>query len=111
MTTRPRLATPLTLEAPDHRDDGAGGVAEGWIPVATLWGAVRAVAASEKSRGGSIVSSVTHRITLRAVPRESALWPSNAHRLRLGRRLFHIAGVTESGDLLLTIWAREDAAP
>jgi head-tail adaptor len=101
----------MILEAPEQIEDGGGGHGTAWRRIAVLWAEIRPVAARELVEGAALTSGVTHRIRVRAVPRNSSLWPGTAQRLRLEDRIFDILGVAEDGDWTLRIWAREGGTP
>jgi head-tail adaptor len=107
----PRFDHPLVLEAPERAEDGGGGHSTIWRRVALHWAEIRPVTARETVEGAALASGVSHRIRVRAVPRNSFLWPGPAQRLRLDDRLFDILGVAEEGDAMLRIWAREGGTP
>jgi head-tail adaptor len=110
MPALPQFDQPMVLEACKAVADGGGGHETVWHRVAVLWAELSPVAAREAVEGAALASSVTHRIRVRAVPRNSSLWPGPAHRLRLDDRVFDILGVAEEDDTLLRIWAREGGA-
>lgn len=55
----------LTLEAATLVADGAGGHAEEWAEVATLFARVEPVAATSRFGADQSLETVTHRVTLR----------------------------------------------
>lgn len=107
----PKFHRPLILEEPERIDDGGGGHSTIWRRIAVHWAEVRPVTAREAVEGAVIASAVTHCIRVRAVPRNSLLWPGPTRRLRLEDRVFEILGVAEEGDAMLRIWAREGGTP
>jgi head-tail adaptor len=105
----PKLATRLTLEAPQRIADGGGGWQVVWSEVGTVWAELRPGGAREGVSGAREVSRVTHRITIRSAPLGSARRPAADQRFRLGKRVFAILGVAEAdgGGAYLTCWAEE----
>jgi SPP1 family predicted phage head-tail adaptor len=85
-----RLRRRLVLEAPMETADGAGGGSSAYTAVATLWGAVASRTARDDVEADAAGAAVTHRIVVRAGPEITT-----RHRLRLGTRLFRIAGVRD----------------
>lgn len=83
-----RLRRRLVLEAPVETADDAGGVLVTYAAIATLWGAVSSSRAREDVEADATGARVTHRIVVRAGPEITT-----RHRLRLGSRVFRIAGV------------------
>jgi SPP1 family predicted phage head-tail adaptor len=75
----------VTLQAPVEAPDLAGGVARGWMPVATLWAAIEPLASAPVLLGDAPTSRTTHRVVLR--------WRAGVAagmRLAEGARLFSI---------------------
>jgi SPP1 family predicted phage head-tail adaptor len=88
-----RLRHRVTLEAPLRLPDGAGGVEETWIAIATLWAAIVDRGGSERFAADAIKARTTHAIVLR--PHDD-LVPHN--RLRSGPRVFHILSVGDADE-------------
>ncbi|MDZ7601852.1 MAG: phage head closure protein [Hoeflea sp.] len=59
------LSARLSLETPEELPDGQGGMTEGWMPVASLWGRIEPLAARPDEVAGAAVAVITHRITIR----------------------------------------------
>ena len=59
------LRTELALEKAVPVGDGAGGHAENWSEVATVFGRIEPVRADSRFGAGQRLETVTHRITLR----------------------------------------------
>lgn len=82
------LRTRLVLEQAAQLPDGAGGHAEAWTPVATLFARLEPVAARDRFGADQTLEEVTHRVTLRR--REGV---ASGQRLRAGTRIFAILTV------------------
>lgn len=80
----------VTIEAKESVSDGGGGVIETWIPVASFWAELDALAGEEISAGEGREPRGRYEVTLRM---EAEVTP--AHRLRLGERVFAIEAVRE----------------
>lgn len=93
--SRVRLDRALVLEVPVRVADGAGGFAEGWQAVGTVWAEVRP--GLGRMVGGMEAEAVSQslRITVRGLPQENALRPRAGQRFREGARLFLIGAVAE----------------
>ena len=91
----PRLNWRLTLEAPAHAPDGAGGFAEVWTALGVVWADLTARTGRETFRGGAAVSRVPFSIIVRAAPVGHPERPVPNQRFRDGNRLFHIRSVAE----------------
>lgn len=63
-----RLRLPLTLEAMTAVPDGAGGFAESWAALGTLYAALEPVKAARRLGADQALPEVTHLVTLRARP-------------------------------------------
>ena len=55
----------LTLESATPTPDGAGGHAESWAEVATLYARIEPVSAASRFGADQTLETVTHRITMR----------------------------------------------
>lgn len=90
-----RLNRALLLEAPQRVADGAGGFAEGWQTLGTVWAEVRPGAG--RMAGGIEVAVPVQalRITVRGVPQGHGLRPAPGQRFRDGARIYAIGAVTE----------------
>jgi len=92
-----RMKTRLVIEAPVESDDGQGGVARGYAPVAAVWAAVmpdRVHHGVDADADGAVVQL---RIVLR-----SGLALSLRHRLVDGSRIYRITALSESADRRFT---------
>ena len=85
----------LILEAAQRSPDGAGGYAETWIMLGTLWAAIRAGTGREAAGEAVSLSRTRFRILVRAAPHGAPSRPRPEHRLREGARLFRILSVAE----------------
>lgn len=90
-----RLTRKLVLEAPQNVSDGAGGFAQVWLPLGTLWGEITAGIGRETVGAEVTVAAVPYRITVRGAAVGSPARPKPEQRLRDGARLFTILAVTE----------------
>ncbi|MBM1556902.1 head-tail adaptor protein [Sulfitobacter mediterraneus] len=106
----PVLSHALILEGPERISDGAGGYAEGWIALGTLWAQITARTGRETAQGGAPVSRVSHRIVVRGAPYGSPERPKPQQRLRDGDRVFVIQAVAEwdGAGRYLTCFADEE---
>lgn len=110
MARRPVLSRPLVLETPARLPDGAGGFAQTWQVLGSVWAEISPRAGREAEGEAVSLARAGYRITLRAAPQGSPSRPRAGQRLRDGARLFHILSVTE-GDTAgryLTCWAEEE---
>ncbi|MEJ8573126.1 phage head closure protein [Microbaculum marinum] len=85
-----RLRHRVRLQAPVDSDDGAGGTTRSWSDVATLWGRIEPVRATERTAAGRIEAAARHRLTIR--------WRADVtHDMRVvfGTRVFSILGLTD----------------
>lgn len=83
-----RLRLPMTLEALTALPDGAGGYTESWTPLATLYAALRPVAAARRLGADQALATVTHSVALRARPDVAS-----GMRLTAASRVFSIETV------------------
>lgn len=60
-----QLDAQLKLEAPAEASDGQGGVGDGWMPVADLWGRVEPLRARSREEAEADKAPVSHRVTIR----------------------------------------------
>ncbi|MFT6673948.1 MAG: head-tail adaptor [Sulfitobacter sp.] len=106
----PVLSHALVLEAPERVSDGAGGFAEGWIVLGTLWAEINARTGRETAQVGAPVSRVSHRIVVRGAAYGAADRPKPQQRLRDGTRVFVIQAVAERDrdGRYLTCFANEE---
>lgn len=93
--SRVRLDRALVLEVPVRVADGAGGFAEGWQAVGTIWAEVRPGAGRMVGAMEAEAVAQSLRITVRGVPPGQALRPVAGQRFREGARLFLIGAVAE----------------
>ncbi|WGW02513.1 head-tail adaptor protein [Tropicibacter oceani] len=89
------LSRRLTLERPERVSDGAGGYAETWSALGTLWGDVQAKPGRMANGETGMVSVTGYRITLRAAPVGHSNRPQPGQRLRGQGRVFAINAVSE----------------
>jgi head-tail adaptor len=93
--TAPRLTRPLQLEAVQNIADGAGGYAQSWVSLGTVWAEVLAGTGREVAGEGVVISTTTYRITVRAAAMGSPARPKPDQRLRDGSRIFAILSVAD----------------
>ncbi|MFL9503940.1 head-tail adaptor protein [Rhodopseudomonas palustris] len=91
----PHLNRALVLEGAERVDDGAGGFATVWQPVATLWAELVAGAGRDPAGEEVVLSSVACRITVRAALPGAPNRPRPDQRFREGSRIFTILAVAE----------------
>lgn len=106
----PQLNRPLVLEAMSRVADGAGGFAESWGALGTLWAEVTPGAGRDAAGEEVVMGVVGYRITLRGALQGSPARPMPGQRFRDGGRLFAILAVTEADPAgrYLTCFAREE---
>lgn len=106
----PKLNRKLVLEAPVQAPDGAGGFAETWTVLGTVWGAVKLGTGRETQPAGLSVSSMSYRITVRAAPDGAPSRPMPGQRFVEGTRRFRIfaVGEADAGVQYLTCFVREE---
>lgn len=106
----PQLNRSLVLEAMSRVADGAGGFAESWGALGTLWAEVKPGAGRDAAGEEVVMGVVGYRITLRGAPQGSPARPVPGQRFRDGGRLFAILAVTEAdaAGRYLTCFAREE---
>lgn len=107
-----RLTRALVLESAVRTGDGAGGFAEVWQALGTVWAEVLPGAGREGAALGASVPVQALRITVRGVPQGHAMRPAAGMRFRDGARLFRLLAVTEAdaGGRYLVCAAEEVAA-
>ncbi|KNG92761.1 head-tail adaptor protein [Pseudaestuariivita atlantica] len=91
-----QLNRQLVLETLDRVPDGAGGFAEIWMPLGTIWADIRARSGRESAGEASALSVVTFRIIVRGAPQGSSMRPVAGQRFRDGGRVFLIEAVAEN---------------
>jgi head-tail adaptor len=91
-----RLTRPLTLEVAQRAGDGAGGYAEAWHALGTVWAEVRPGSGRAGDAMGAAVSVQPLRIVVRGVPQGHDLRPVPGMRFRDGARLYRLLAVTEA---------------
>lgn len=108
-----RLNRRLVLERAERVPDGAGGFAESWVEVGTLWADIRARTGRERAGGAVGLSETGYRIVVRAAPHGAPSRPVPGQRLRSASRVFAIEAVAESDPQgrYLTCFATEEVAP
>ncbi|MEQ9693234.1 head-tail adaptor protein [Shimia sp. SDUM112013] len=106
------LSRKLVLEAPARVPDGAGGFAESWTVLGTVWADIRARTGRKRDGGEVSLSSTAYRIVLRGAPQGAPSRPVAGMRFREGTRLFAIDAVSERDPQgrYLTCFATEEAA-
>ncbi|KAA9009034.1 head-tail adaptor protein [Histidinibacterium aquaticum] len=107
---RPLLTRRLVLEAPADTPDGAGGHAEGWTALGTLWAEVEVRSGGDR-RGPAVPQSrLALRITLRAVAEGSLSRPQPGQRFREGARVYRLraVGIADPFGRYLTCYAEEE---
>ena len=111
MKLTPKLNRRLILEERVQSPDGAGGFAESWNSLGTVWAEVKAGIGREKNTAGAVLSTVPYRIVLRASPVGSASRPRPDMRFRDGVRLYRILAVAdrEGSGLYLECFTKEEA--
>lgn len=92
----PVLNRRMVLEDRVRVADGAGGFAESWEVLGTLWAAVGPRRGREVARDALPASAVPCRITVRAAPPGRPERPRPEQRLREGARVFRILAVAEA---------------
>lgn len=96
MSRRPILSRALTLESRTVTPDGAGGFAETWVPLGTLWAEIRAMRGRVQAGSFGPQSFQPLSITLRGAPQGDPRRPRPDQRLREGARVFTILSVAEA---------------
>ena len=105
-----RLGRRLVLEEAQAVGDGAGGLAESWVSLGTLWAEVSPGAGREAAGEEVWGAQVPLRITVRAALPGDVRRPKPGQRFREGVRLFRILAVSErdAGGRYLACVAREE---
>lgn len=100
----------LVLEAQTRASDGAGGFAETWTALGTLWADVAPGSGRDVAGVEVTLAAVPLRITVRGATVGSPQRPAAGQRFRDGTRLFPILAVSErdpDGQYLIC-FAREE---
>ena len=87
------LRNRFTIEQPLRIADGSGGYIEGWSPIGTLWGAIRATSGDERFQHDRMSGIVSHEITVRHF---DGLTPGD--RFRLGAKISHLRAILAPDD-------------
>ena len=105
-----QLNRPLVLEAQVRTSDGAGGFAEAWATIGSLWAEVAPGSGRDVAGVEVTFASVPLRITVRGAKVGSAARPLAGQRFRDGSRLFPILAVRErdADGLYLVCFAHEE---
>lgn len=100
----------LVLEAPERTPDGAGGFAENWVELGSLWAEVQLRAGRERAGALGQVSDVDYKISIRAAPVGSSARPKPGQRFVEGARRYLIEAVAErdTQGRYLVCFAREE---
>ena len=107
----PLLNRSLVLERPVQIADVAGGFAQTWETVGTLWGEVKAGSGRDPAGVEITLATVPYRITVRGAAVGSPQRPRPEQRFEDGSRHFLILAVTERdpNGQYLTCFAREES--
>lgn len=107
----PRLGRRLVLEALQRVPDGAGGFAEIWATLGTIWGEVQVASGRDAAGQEVILTSAAYRIKVRGAPQGAPSRPVAGQRFRDGGRVFGILAVSEADTAgrHLTCFAQEEA--
>ena len=102
----------LVLEEAQRTPDGAGGYAESWAEIGTLWAEITARSGRETTGEGGSLSAAAFRIVVRAAPQGAPSRPVPGQRFRDGDRVFRIKAVAERDHLAryLTCFCEEEVA-
>ncbi|MEM7243276.1 MAG: phage head closure protein [Pseudomonadota bacterium] len=102
----------LVLEEANQQPDGAGGFTQNWIPLGTLWAAIKPRSARLSTELDMPTSEVKMRIVVRAAPEGSTMRPKPGQRFIENTRIFAIEAVGEVAGTAkyLECWVREEAA-
>lgn len=105
-----KLERRLVLESLARTPDGAGGYAETWQALGTLWAELKPGTGRESFGEAVTLARVPYRITVRGVPEGSSARPRPGQRFREGARVFAILAVAERDRRghYLTCFAREE---
>jgi head-tail adaptor len=108
--SRVNLNRRLVLEGAQRQPDGAGGFAEVWQPVGTVWAEVIPGTGREAGLVEATIASVSYRITVRGAPDGAPSRPRPDQRFRDSSRVFRILAVTERDrrGQYLTCFAQEE---
>lgn len=103
----------LVLESPVQVADGAGGFAETWVALGTLWAEVTARTARETAGEGGALALAAYRILVQGAPVGASNRPRPGQRFRDGLRTFHILAVAEADAAArhLVCTCEEETAP
>jgi len=93
--TVPVLSHALTLEAPEHVSDGAGGFHQVWSALGVHWAEISMRTGRETATSGTAISRLTCQITVRGAPVGNPERPKPQQRFRAGTRVFPIEAVAE----------------
>lgn len=109
----PKLTRRLTLERVERTSDGAGGFAENWIALGTLWGDVQARAGRVATGETGAVSVTGYRITVRGAPVGQSNRPEPGQRFSMQSRRFRIDSVSEdqARGMFLICHCEEEVTP
>lgn len=108
--SEPQLNRALVLEAPSQTADGAGGFAQTWTTVGTLWGGITSGSGRDPAGIEITLATVPYRIVVRGAPVGSPRRPMAEQRFRDGARIYLIVAVAEydRDGAYLTCFAREE---
>jgi head-tail adaptor len=106
----PHLTRKLVLEGRVRVGDGAGGFAESWGVLGTVWAEVVAGTGRDVPGEEITLASVGYRITVRGAAQGAPSRPKPEQRFRDGGRVFSILAVTErdATGQFLVCFAREE---
>lgn len=109
MRAPPVLSRHVELQERVLTGDGAGGYAQSWQTLGSLWAAFDARTGRERMIGGREVSGVTYRVTVRSAPHGAPSRPRPEQRFVDGARVFSILAVADEDPdgLYLTCWTEE----
>ncbi|MCR9147740.1 MAG: head-tail adaptor protein [Rhodobacteraceae bacterium] len=112
MSARVHLTRRLVLETPERVADGAGGYAQSWVSLGTLWADIDARTGRAASGEDTSLSRTGYRVTVRAAPSGAPSRPVPGQRFRDGSRVFRIEAVAERDvqARYLTCFCQEEVA-
>lgn len=94
----PQLNRQMVLETPQRVADGAGGFAQSWQALGTVWVSLSARSGREAGGPAGALSQVRHRVVMRAAPMGHEMRPVAGQRLRMGSRIFAVEAVSDEPD-------------